>query len=128
VRALVCGSRDYSDYRRLAWTLDAVNGAHGIDFVIEGEARGADRLARRWAEERGIPFKGYPANWARGRKGGPIRNRQMLAEGKPDLVIAFPLGKLSESDGTKDMVTIARAARVRTIVVGIDDIGVRAAS
>jgi hypothetical protein len=34
-----------------------------------------------------------------GRSGGPKRNQQMLEEGKPDLVLAFPGGR-----GTADMV------------------------
>ena len=58
----------------------------------------------------GVPVEVYPADWTRyGKPAGPIRNRQMLNEGKPDMVIAFH-DDLSVSVGTKDMVDIANAA------------------
>jgi hypothetical protein len=43
-------------------------------------------------------------------KAGPIRKQQMLDEGKPDLVVAFPGGR-----GTAHMVRIARAAGIEVI-------------
>jgi hypothetical protein len=49
-----------------------------------------------------------PANWGRyGPAAGPIRNTQMLIEGRPELVVFFPGG-----DGTKDMVEKARKHRI----------------
>jgi len=51
------------------------------------------------------------ANWAElGRKAGPIRNQQMLDEGKPNLVVAFPGGR-----GTADIVRRARAAGIEVV-------------
>lgn len=48
----------------------------------------------------------FRADWEQcGRQAGPLRNARMLAEGRPDAVIAFPGGK-----GTADMVRKARAA------------------
>lgn len=129
VRLLVCGSRDYRDRKAMGRTLDALAGRERIEVVIEGEAPGADTLARQWARGLRLPVERYPADWDNTEPraaAGPIRNRKMLAEGKPDLVVAFLTAgkKLSESKGTRDMVSIARRAGVRTIVVGIDDIGV----
>ena len=50
----------------------------------------------------------YPADWdTHGRGAGPIRNKQMLEEGKPDLVIAFPGGK-----GTANMIGQAKEAGI----------------
>lgn len=46
---------------------------------------------------------------------GGIRNKQMLNEGKPDLVIAFPT---ENSKGTWDMVRRAKRAGIETVVVG----------
>lgn len=77
--------------------------------MIHGAARGADTLAAQWAQARGVPIEAYPANWARdGRIAGPIRNRHMLACGRPDGVVAFPGGR-----GTIDMVAIAEAAGLK---------------
>jgi hypothetical protein len=40
-----------------------------------------------------------PADWQKhGTAAGPIRNKQMIVSGKPDLVLAFPGGR-----GTADM-------------------------
>lgn len=119
-RLLVCGGRDYG-YRysqetnqkeryqpeidRLKRTLDLVWGAIGRPLVIiEGEQRGADLLAREWAEEKGLEVRGFPADWqSKGKAAGPIRNKQMIVEGKPDAVIAFP-----GNFGTRNMVNLAK--------------------
>ena len=58
----------------------------------------------------------YPANWKKhGRAAGPIRNKQMLEEAKPDLVIAFPGGA-----GTANMVKQAREAGVKVEIIYAD--------
>lgn len=110
MRVLVCGGRDYADRTGLFMELDRLHAAWCFEVVIEGEARGADTLAREWAESRGLPVEKYPADWARdGRAAGPIRNRRMLVEGKPDMVIAFPGGR-----GTDNMLAQAITAGVST--------------
>jgi hypothetical protein len=81
----------------------------GVSVLIEGGAPGADSLANAWAKKRGVPFRTFPAKWLLyGRKrAGPIRNQQMLDEGVPDCVVAFP-GWI----GTADMMRRARAAGI----------------
>lgn len=109
-RVLVCGGRDYADVDTLYRVLDASHKAKPIGVVISGMARGADSMAAAWADERGIQVAPFPADWkANGKAAGPLRNQQMLDEGKPDIVIAFPGGA-----GTKDM---ARRARKAGLVV-----------
>lgn len=110
-RVLVCGGRDFSDGRRVREMLDWLP---DVECIIEGGARGADMLAAGWAQAAsGVRLETYPADWKNhGRAAGPIRNRQMLAEGHPDLVIAFPGGR-----GTADMVEQAKAAGVPVIEV-----------
>lgn len=84
-----------------------------IRRVIQGGANGADLLARRWSEYKGIECLTFHAKWSRhGPSAGPIRNQQMIDEGKPDLVVAFPGGR-----GTADMVRRARIAGIRVIEV-----------
>lgn len=116
-RVLVCGGRDYQDRRRLHRVLDAAIGRLGLTMVISGGAMGADHLAQEWAERLGIPTEIYKAHWGKDGPGaGPIRNSRMLAEGKPDLVIAFPGG-----NGTADMVAKAERAGVRVIKIDWSD-------
>lgn len=107
-RILVCGGRDYGNRERLFSILDVAHAANPIIDLIVGGAPGADSLAREWATERSVKLDLYPADWDRyGKAAGPIRNQQMLDEGKPHLVIAFPGGR-----GTADMVKRADAAGV----------------
>jgi hypothetical protein len=112
-RVLVCGGRDYSDRDRVFAVLDKLDGGPGIDTIIEGGARGADRLAREWAYFQNVPCAVFEADWEnQGSFAGPARNKRMLDEGKPDLVIAFPGGR-----GTADMVRKARKAGVEVVEI-----------
>lgn len=110
-RVLVCGGREFNDHALAFRTLDELRPAPVR--IIQGGAAGADELARNWAARNFITYEHFPADWAtHGRAAGPIRNQQMLEQGKPDLVIAFPGGR-----GTADMVRRAKAAGVRVVEV-----------
>lgn len=116
---LVCGSREFNDYGKLKTeVLAALPIGDYIDAtVISGHARGADKLGERLAVDMGWKSEVYPADWNTwGKAAGPIRNKQMLIEGKPDLVIAF-LAK--DSIGTKDMIKQSKEAKVEVVVVNI---------
>ena len=113
MRVLVCGDRNWIDAELLFDTLDSLERPL---VVVEGGARGADRLARAWAQARDVPWEEYPADWShRGKAAGPIRNQQMLDTG-PDVVIAFH-DDLDGSKGTRDMVSRALKANVAVRVV-----------
>lgn len=90
---------------------------YDITEIIEGEARGADTLSRLYGEYKGIPVRAFPADWAlHGRRAGPIRNRRMLVEGAPDLVIAF---RAPQSRGTQNMIEQARKAGIEVHVFDV---------
>lgn len=106
-RILVCGGRNYADIdhmRRVLFALDPSEICHGA-------ASGADSLAGIVGREMQIIVTRFPADWdTHGKAAGPIRNKQMLAEFKPDLVVAFPGGR-----GTEHMKKIARDAGVPVV-------------
>jgi len=111
--ALVCGGRDYDNPLQVYATMAVLQESYTVTKVVCGGARGADALAQAWAQEAGIPCEVWKADWTKhGRAAGPIRNRAMLREATPDLVIAFPGGA-----GTDNMVSIARSAGVPVLVV-----------
>lgn len=113
MRVLVCGSRHYEDYAHLRSVLSGL----GISTIIEGGARGADRMARRYGEESGIPVRTFPAQWdVYGKRAGPIRNAQMLSEGCPEQVVAF---RGPNSRGTQNMIDQATKAGVPVHVVDV---------
>jgi ABC-type Fe3+-hydroxamate transport system substrate-binding protein len=127
MRVLVCGGRDFTNRALVYSTLDAIANKYNLwatpdDYgnslplgltIISGAARGADRIAADYAVVNWTGLKEFPADWKRyGKSAGPIRNKQMLDEGKPDLVIAFPGGR-----GTANMVAQARRAGIPVIEV-----------
>ncbi|MET4203932.1 DUF2493 domain-containing protein [Bradyrhizobium sp. LA6.12] len=111
MNVIVCGGRTFENYAAVKKYLDMLHDLHRFTLLIHGRARGADTCAHRWAGEHKVPVEMFPAHWRlHGNSAGPIRNKQMLAEGKPQLVVAFPGG-----DGTADMCRQARAAGVTVI-------------
>lgn len=111
---LVCGGRDYDDKETLGLYLDFINKTHGeITKIIHGNANGADSLSQDWAMRHGIEFVKFLADWkTHGKSAGHIRNKQMLYEGKPDLVVAFPGGV-----GTDSMVRYTIASGTPILIV-----------
>jgi hypothetical protein len=74
-RILVCGGRDFTDYRLLCKTLDGLFPAPMLPpndtVIIHGDAAGADRLAGQWvtnkdAEGRTLPGRLGEARTCRG--------------------------------------------------------------
>lgn len=122
VLVVVTGSRDWTDAKAIHGDLAAVEATGRLWGIVEGDARGADRIAGRgWASKarrRGVGWVSVPADWAtHGKAAGPIRNRLMLAYavqareiGVTPVVLAYPL---PSSRGTLDMMTACRAAGLR---------------
>ena len=109
----MCGGRTYDKLWRVYEVLDSIHEETPITELIQGGAAGADRLAKCWAEERIGESTEYKADWDRyGRSAGPIRNQQMLDEGKPDLVVAFP-----GTRGTADMIERTRKANIELTII-----------
>lgn len=107
-RLLVCGGRNVTDSGWVFSTLDKLHDAYGFDVVIEGDAQGADRIAGFWARKKRLTNLKFPAKWdEHGKRAGPIRNQQMLEEGRPDRGVAFDGGI-----GTYDMLRRLRGAGV----------------
>lgn len=141
MRVLVCGSRDWDDRNIVTAVLTGLYAEETVGYlvtdmdgftVIEGGARGADQLAAEWAHSSPFhshnvnpdhpPFEHlqFHADWnAHGKAAGPIRNQQMLDEGKPDLVLAFKdnFDWTLRRGGTEDMVKRAKKAGVPVYVV-----------
>ncbi len=85
--------------------------------IISGAAKGVDSAAADFAVCNYCQLEEYPADWKKhGKAAGAIRNRQMLREGKPDLVVAF---LAPSSRGTRDMVNAATEAGVPVKVINV---------
>ena len=128
MRILVCGGRGFglvlpadrlSENRVAQAKIErdlfeaTMAGFDNVTCIIHGKATGADALADQWAKKRSIAIESYPADWVTyGKAAGPLRNKQMLTQGKPDLVLAFPGGA-----GTANMINLARANFIEVQVV-----------
>lgn len=112
MRVLVCGGRDMPRHDAFNWLeanledeirdkLDCFT--FTIEVIIQGGARGADQGAADWGKSENLKVLTFPADWKKhGKAAGPIRNRKMIEEGKPDVVVALPGGR-----GTANMVRLA---------------------
>jgi hypothetical protein len=123
-RILICGDRAWED----AEIIERFLAKQPKDtVVIEGEAPGADTLAREAAQKLGLTVAGFKADWGgkSGHGAGPERNTRMLKEGQPTLVVGFHRnmdgrGQGRKSAGTKDMLSKAILAGVPTYLYGRD--------
>lgn len=109
-RILVCGGRYFNNKDTLYQVLDNVVSLvpNYTPIIINGGASGADTLSCFYASDRNIPYEVYVADWeTHGRSAGPIRNKEMLTSGNPDVIIAFEGGR-----GTADMIQQGKKAGV----------------
>lgn len=112
MRVLICGDRNWTDKELIRGVLKELKPKPSI--VICGGARGADTLAKEVALELGFRVQEFPANWEQyGKAAGPIRNKQMLQEGQPTLVIAFH-DNIKASKGTAHMLYISKYHKIKT--------------
>ena len=111
LRLIFCGDRKWKDRGWIIQIMSALKSNLGEFTVIEGEAPGADLIARHAAEDvLDLPVDPTPADWDhRGRAAGPFRNTEMLVAKRANGVIAFHLD-LSKSKGTANMIKQAREA------------------
>lgn len=100
IRLLIFGGRRFRDLAMLARSMkDFVATVGRPDLIITGAASGADFLGGELAKSWGVPLREFPAEWTKfGNDAGPIRNQQMLDEGRPTHGLAMPGGP-----GTADM-------------------------
>lgn len=77
---IVAGSRSFNDYSLMTVKMNRLleNYPNSEIVIISGGARGADRLAERYAREYNIALKIFPADWDKfGKSAGYRRNEQM---------------------------------------------------
>ena len=121
MRLLITGDRNWSNDQIIGAVLTSLARDYPDLVLIEGGANGADILSADIGRYLGIKVLEFKADWNRfGRGAGPIRNQQMLDEGKPTAVMAFH-PDLKNSRGTLDMVK--RARRANLPVTWLDDRG-----
>ena len=88
------------------------------ECIISGGAKGADSLARQYANEHAIAIVEYKPEWDKyGRAAGFIRNTDIV--NNSDMIIAFWDGK---SKGTKHSIGLAHKLNKQVIIIRYEDI------
>lgn len=132
---LICGSRHWTDPAPIALILygfahraDQAGVPRGEVVLINGFARGADKIASRIGKDLGFDVRDHQAEWERHGDcwckdlskscgyAGFRRNREMLLE-EPTVVFGFT-DDIAKSDGTRDMIEIATADGIPAYVIG----------
>lgn len=114
MRILVTGSRFWEDKQTIHDALEKQRelAAGRSMVVVQGGARGADRIASQWARRNGAKTECHVADWQKhGSRAGIIRNQNMVDRGA-DVCLAFPLG---ESRGTRHCMEAAMAAGIPVV-------------
>lgn len=107
-KVLCFGGRDYTDSHMVDAALSKL-AEQGIFLIVNGGARGADRLCKEWGLRRGWPVITMDAAWdALGKRAGITRNAWMLENLTINVAVAFPGGT-----GTADMANKVRAAGIQ---------------
>lgn len=113
VRVIIAGSRDFNDYALLEQKLNYALAKISEIEIVSGTARGADQLGERYAREKKLSVKRFPADWNKyGKRAGYLRNGEMAAYA--DACIVFWDGK---SPGTKSMIDLAKQHGLDTLVI-----------
>lgn len=114
-RIVVTGGRFYEDRSAVFRVLDEYNPS----IVIQGGCpTGVDKFVVDWARERGITVITYFAMWdLYGISAGPRRNKEMLQDSHPDLVLVFPGGK-----GTAGCAKLADEMGIPTRKIFVDNL------
>ena len=104
-RVIIAGSRTFYDYDLLKKKCDELFEWIKDPVIMSGQARGADTLGERYAQENNIKLKCFPAKWKDdGFRAGFIRNTEMAqyaTKVERAVLIVFWDGN---STGTKDMI------------------------
>ncbi len=121
-KVIVAGGRDFTDYAHMCTVLDDLFFVHNTGFevapkIISGMAKGADTLAIRYSNERGLTKILFPANWkVYRRRAGFLRNEDMLSIATH--LVAFWDGK---SHGTQHMIEIAKKKGIPVWIINYNN-------
>ena len=108
----VAGSRGFNDYDLLTKSINEISSRkQEVIEIVSGGAKGADKLAERYAKENNILTTIYLPDWKKhGKAAGIIRNKDIID--RASHVIAFWDGV---SPGTKN--SIERATRAGKVLI-----------
>lgn len=110
MRLLVCGGRHFDDSMLVERELSRVHARTPVSVLIHGGLPGLGVSAEAWARRNGVRLIRYPANFSAGKQGDFERDDFMLADCRPDALLALPGGRR-----TREMCDRARRSGLRIL-------------
>ena len=93
----VTGSRPVDDANRICSELDRVRAKHLDMVLVHGGGPGAEKIAARWAESKGVHQVVCRPDWNAHGKAAPFRRNDQLLSLLPKGVIGFPGSGVTEN-------------------------------
>ena len=120
MRFAIIGSRYFSNSNFMDKILDPYRELGNMDEIVSGGAKGADLLAKQYAEKHNIKYTEFPALWNQyGKSAGYKRNIQIVDHS--DMIIAF-LMKGMENKGTNHTISIGQDKSKEIVIVEYDEL------
>ena len=107
MRIIVCGGRNFTDYKLLKRKLDKLTSKLDKSklVILSGHAKGADTLGEQWCFERKVTYEIYRPDYSQwGKKLAPIKRSEEMVK-NANTLIAFWDGF---SLGTRHIVEYAK--------------------
>jgi hypothetical protein len=90
-RIAFAGGVDCNDHQRIWDALDKVHAKHSDMVLLHGGgAKGAERIACCWADNRKVPQVAFKPDWTRHKNAAPFKRNDVMLETLPIGVIVFP--------------------------------------
>lgn len=92
------GGLDFNDHR-LIWTkLDQVHAKHPDMVLMHGKSpKGAEKIAARWADHRGVTQIGFAPDWKKHGRAAPFKRNDQMLDILPIGVMVFPGSGIQEN-------------------------------
>jgi hypothetical protein len=112
-KVIVAGGRLFNNYSLLKEKLDNLLSNKINIEIVSGMAKGADKLGERYAKEKNLGLKYFPAQWDKiGNTAGYVRNIEMAEYA--DACVCFWDGK---SFGTRHMIETAKKHNLKLRII-----------
>lgn len=90
-RVAVTGGADFNDHRLVWAKLDLVHAKHPDMVLLHGGSpKGAELIASRWADHRGVRQVAFKPDWTKHAKAAPFKRNDAMLDTLPIGVMVFP--------------------------------------
>jgi hypothetical protein len=90
-RIAFAGGVDCNDHQRIWEAVDKVHAKHPDMVLLHGGgAKGAERIASCWADNRNVPQIAFKPDWSRHKNAAPFKRNDVMLETLPSGLIGFP--------------------------------------